>query len=703
MKRIQIRSVIGCLCVVICAGSTDSTSAAVQRCPNETLRTGRSASLPDCRAYELVTPEDLSRTEAMIFENGQDHATVSSDGKHVALVAKGAYLEPGVSFQGTADVFSRSAEGWVMKSVVAPGMDGEQIYAETIHLLMSPDLSQIAFLSSTELGESVKGILRTGPIGGPYVTFASVAKGGSGTSLEGVNAGTSVIPTFSDLVFASQDHTLLPPGPEREQAEKIEAGASDLYDWSHGRLQLVNLDGDGRLLNQCGAVLGASANGGGAINAVSADGSRVFFTSPEFQGRPGCFEPALYMRVDGSETVDISEPEGVSVRPSERTPVRFDGATTDGSRVFFTTANALIPGAGGGFHLYEYDVEAPVGHRLKLIANEANSIEQFNNPNVVFSEDGSTLYYEAEGSIFRYETTTGKKSFVATPRAAISTPPEGSYTTPDGRFLLFVSGNPIEPGPLFAGPHGWPELIEESRGAHHEELYRYSAADGSVICVSCGEGVAPPNGNMLEPEPGFGLLSTADSPRVAVSASEDGRRVFFQTSARLVPQDTNESTVEEELGNQLGKGADTYEWEQYGTEEVPGMLCRVVLGCTHLLSAGEAVGPERFLGASLNGRDVFFTSAAQLVPQATPEFVNIYDARADGGFQRPAPAGECTSCQGVGSVQPQFTTPASETFAGAGNPAASAPVPKPKSKCRHESQRGRSSRCVRGVRRKSKR
>ena len=59
---------------------------------------------------------------------------------------------------------------------------------------------------------------------------------------------------------------------------------------------------------------------------------------------------------------------------------------------------------------------------------------------------------------------------------------------------MFVSG----PGGVeVAGPHG---LELEPRGVGHNELYRYDAADGSVMCVSCGEGaVAPAEGEMLEP------------------------------------------------------------------------------------------------------------------------------------------------------------------------------------------------------------
>jgi hypothetical protein len=701
-------------CATLVALLACNAPAASAACPNEALRTGRSASLPDCRTYELVTPEELGRTEDLTFLQGQDHAVVSNDGERVALDAKGAFLEPRAGVEpsdfGTNAVFSRTPSGWTMTSLTAPGMAGDKFEIEHRGLL-SPDFSQVALSSYSAVNpithEALSpgpGELDVGPIGGPYTTVASVPARGEGSSFSGANAGTPGVPASSDVLFVSVDHALLAPGLERERAEETNSEAKDLYEWSGGRLRLVNVDSEGKLLNKCGAELGRSEafEEGAALNAVSADGSRVLFSSPE-DGSSGCGQPALYMRVDRAETVEVSAPEGISVS-SERGKVAFDGASADGRRVFFTSENALTPEAGAGPYLYEYDSEKETGDELRLIANGVSrtTVPQI-NPAVVVSGDGSVVYFAKGDGIFRYDAGTGQTSFVATHE---QTPLEDEpmYATPDGRFLVFPSGGNGTPGPLVPGPGGSP--VEESRGARHDELYRYDANEGTVMCVSCGEGVAPAKGHFIIPHPSTTLLGTDDSQRVPVSISEDGRRVFFETSARLVPQDTNESTAEEEA-TQLGVGADTYEWEAFGTEEAPGVFCRAALGCTHLISAGESVGPEDFLGASANGQDVFFVSAAQLVPQATPEFANIYDARVDGGFPSPSRSVECTSCQGVGSPPPQFTAGSSLTFAGAGNPPAASnastpnPKPKPKSRCRRGFRRSRHGKCLRATRKAS--
>jgi hypothetical protein len=614
-----------------------------------------------------------------------------------------------------------------MTPIATPAMTGEA----TLLQLFSPDLSRVAFEAYQSRGKSGPfsepgaGALLVGSVGGPYATVASIpaAEVPRGeTSFAGANAGVpGGVPPFSAVVLRSPQRALLPPGREREAAEQTRRGRQNLYELADGRVQLVNVDSDGRSLNPCGAELGhSSILSGDAVNAVSADGSRVFFTSPQGPGLPGCLEPALYMRVGGA-TVDASEPEGVSVAPSARGDVLYDGASADGSKVFFTTATALMPSVDSrpGFKLYEYDTEAPPADRLTLIGNEVAGVETERiNPGVVISEDGSTVYYAGVcdivthgqsvpvSGICRYETATGKTRFVAVPRETPAAN-EPSYVTPDGNYLLFASGSASSPLPVeFQGPNG---LEPELRCAGpHEELYRYDAVDGSVTCVSRGEGVGvAPKGILIEPESFTSTFGFADEQAGALSISDDGRRVFFQTTAKLLPQDTNLNSAEEEREGKLGVGTDVYEWEVDGTEEAPGVFCETMVGCTHLISAGEAVGPERFLGASASGDNVFFTSAAQLLPQATPEFTNVYDARVNGGFPPPPPNVECASCQGVGSSAPQFGSPASGTLAGAGNPLASThphvrTVTKPK-RCRPGYTHSRRGKCVRVKARRKRR
>ena len=69
------------------------------------------------------------------------------------------------------------------------------------------------------------------------------------------------------MLFESNDHQILPEGPERTVAEETEPGefSYDLYDWTGGALRLVNVEGEGsnvKKLNACGTGrLGAPQEG----------------------------------------------------------------------------------------------------------------------------------------------------------------------------------------------------------------------------------------------------------------------------------------------------------------------------------------------------------------------------------------------------------------------------------------------------------
>jgi hypothetical protein len=86
-------------------------------CPNEPLRTGPSVLLPDCRAYELVTPTStnghlpLGTGEFMAFPNRQ----VSSSGDKLPYRISGAPLsgmEGTGSFNGDPYMATRTPSGW---------------------------------------------------------------------------------------------------------------------------------------------------------------------------------------------------------------------------------------------------------------------------------------------------------------------------------------------------------------------------------------------------------------------------------------------------------------------------------------------------------------------------------------------------------------------------------------------------------------
>jgi hypothetical protein len=112
-----------------------------------------------------------------------------------------------------------------------------------------------------------------------------------------------------------------------------------------------------------------------------------------------------------------------------------------------------------------------------------------------------------------------------------------------------------------------------------------------------------------------------------------------------------------------------------------------------LLSGGRGSQDSNFLAVDETGRNVFFTTRDQLVPQDHDELMDLYDAREGGGFP---PMERGVECQGE-ACQPPVSPPSdlilgSLAFEGAGNLVSPPPTPavvlsKPKAKGLTQSQK----------------
>ncbi len=656
-------------------GTVGTVPAFADACINAAVRTGPSATLPDCRAYEQVTPADKGDA-SQDMEHGGMTAYAAVDGERLGLETL-ATFGPSPQENGSFSVFSRTASEWKTTSV-RPTDSGSAVY-EGIQVV-NPDLTQLAVQSATESPFSPDRTFQVGVPGGPFTTLAE-------TPVEDEHPDAKrdrivgASDDFSHVVFASVDHALLPIGPTGTDEE-----AYDLYEWPGGGAcgsvtsdcKLINVNTEGNLLSKCGAALGDGEaysqahafHDDLAHNAVSADGSRIFFTSPDPEGKgEGCpitnYERGpnpirLYMSVtemvgghEQSRTVEMAKPApGVKLSEEEETefPVFYQAATADGSKVFFLTERALTPDAVRGYHhLYEYDTGVPEEQGLKLIFQSENGAEPYEEavPTVFPSEDGSVVYFywNESTTIYRYEAGAGPPQQIAS--AIFPESDEGPYSTPDGEFFMFASRG----------------VAGEPRGVGRNEIYRYDHVDGSVMCVSCGPGAPPPTGEAYTGEAKDSINTTgtlALTPEF-IPMSADGSEVFFDSSAALLPQVVNEGETPE--GEPL---INVYEWEADGAGG-----CTQSLGCTYLISQGNTQNSSYLIGASVEGNNVFFMTEAQLVPQDTDTANDIYDARVGGGFPAPTESAACLgdTCQ---SVPPALNdpTPASLSFSGPGNPVA---------------------------------
>ena len=414
--------------------------------------------LPDGRAYELVTPadkggaEDMFGTTGFWAEENLDHGFASQDGEHFLLMTRAAFGPFPASGEG-AYVFSRGAHGWSFKSVVSPALGIQNVN----DLVFDPaDLLMVGVVNVVGAGTEHSVFDLDGPPGGPYAAASSGTPEAPNENVVEVGASTDL----SRVLLQSGDHKLaVCEGAQQELAEKLDADAPGLYEWTAARgcLSLVDVESQsegGGLINRCGAALGLGQRFAGvAHGAVSVDGSRIVFTAPapfnEQNGSlagPGCWDesvptvnpPELYVRVKGETTVEVSAPEKEGetvVRPPAMYPAMYVGASENGAQVFFLTRTELTSEAVGlGLHepeLYEYDSEAPEGKRLTRVSRgdlPSGPVEGKVLDVPAVSGDASEVYFNAEaeltpghqGGLYRYDTDTDETAYVA---------PEQNYPT----------------------------------------------------------------------------------------------------------------------------------------------------------------------------------------------------------------------------------------------------------------------------------
>ncbi len=683
-RRLVVAAAVSLSVVAMGAAIAAPAALAEELCPNAAARQGPSAALPDCRAYEQLTPVDKGDSVDLFpsRERGDinDAGFAAEDGNQFLLYAESAFAGGDAFF--SSYVFSRNPKGWTTTSL-SPGPGLHQLQPRAFDPV---DLSEVG-LEDRQVdqvpGQPEEQTLTSffGPIGGPYTTMASLPP--TEPTGETGEVASRIVGASSDLshvLLESRDHELAPGDAGQDPYSNA------LYDWVGGRPQLVNVATDGSLLSPCGAVLGLGTReyDGATHNAVSSDGSRVIFTAPDPYGvGAGCWNketnenaPQLWMREEAPDgalrTVEISAPDPGVHDPAGPQPAGYVGASADGSKVFFMSSAELTPDDTTHAHeLYEYNTEAPEGERLVRVSSGESGDSEGDVEFVGgISTDGSTVYFAANGTLaegalmhsqeagvnlYRYDTATKKTTFITKIESYAYPGTNGSsltnwfdqgespltaegdwYTTADGKYLLFDSARPLT-GYSTATPNG-AKCLENIGGEYEEplcaELYRYDAANNEIVCVSCAGGAPVDNARFNRSALG---IPSGTAPR---PISEDGSYVFFETFNALVPQTTDTKLH-------------VYEWHE---------------GKISLISSATDPGDAFFLGSSANGSNVFFGTHAQLMPQDTDVNGDLYDARIDGGFVGLTPP-QCTGtgCQGIPSAPPIFATPASVTFEGIGN------------------------------------
>jgi hypothetical protein len=675
--------------------------------------------LPDCRAYEVVTPTYKGGSQVQLLLQA-----ISADGSKLLGTGYGGFAGIENNEQGRqifgAGIYqlSRGSEGWSAEALQPPATT----VAHSAYVTSSTDLSQTLW----ELVEEPEPASNESPPEKEILTantrysFAiRVHEAGSPPLFEAVGPENPNTETrnFRDAVFQGASHDLshIIFGIEAKEkatwpGDRTETGSESLYEYvgrHNQEPELVGVRNDGHLdgvphlneganlISTCGTYLGAPS--GSRYNAVSAAGNVVFFTALECAGTLPA--NALFARIDGENTVAISEPtrpisveQGTGPGADECDPTCetatpreaiFQGASEDGTTVFFTTTQSLVNGDEGGDgegnDLYEAKIQ---GNRLVGLVqvSQASSIaEAARLLGVVrVSADGGRVYFVAEGllaganatgnapvensaNLYLYNTDNGRTQFIAvlSPEDSedwkIEDNRRTAQTTRDGEFLLFPS-------------------IEKLTGAEDtstaQQLFEYDAENQRIVRVSIGQqsqtGYLCPatkrleagfncNGNITESvlSPTIPLLSysQADPPIEATSKlalTEDGR-VFFMSRAPLTPLAVEGSK-------------NIYEFSREN-------VYLVAIGENPQLEFAafqESFNEhDRLVSTDEKGTDIFFGAVGQLVPQDTDSQSDVYDARVEGGWPGIEAVAPCegAACRSSSSVAPILPSAASSLVA----------------------------------------
>ncbi len=702
--------------------------------PDRTFTTqGAAASLlPDNRAYELVSPPN--KHGSLIQPISKEGAVVqaAADGSAITYVSQGPLdAEPPAnrSLEYSQSLSRRSPTGgWSTENItspheeISPAIPGRQ----SEYAFFSEDLSSglLEPKGATPLSPQTteKTPYRHEADGTfvPLLTEANVLPGAQfgGHEVEAGSGEWTGSPAFiaaspNGAAVILQSPQILTAGFKPGFKPK---GGSNLYELSAGLLHLISVLPNGEPALEAGLTATFGSFESALRGAVSTDGSRVVFAAGT----------SLYLRANAANApsasgacdeagaactiqLDAAEPGCATCQSGGGA---FQGASADGSKVFFTDSRRLTADSTAQAEpdLYMCQIVEPQpGHlacALSDLTVDSNPGEAAGLPGgryvPAISPTGDKVYFVASGvltstpnargehaipgncassscNLYEYDTTTGETALIAV-LSSLDSPDWGTFfvnltarTSPDGRYFTFMSRRSLT---------GYDNRDAKS-GQPDQEVYLYDSATGDLHCVSCNPTGARPRGIFEIPTnqpggipgllpdhkftwqetwlagmiPGWTSFNGADSLHQSRYLSDSGR-MFFNSTDALVPQDTN-GVMDVYQYEPVGVGTCTTATSTYSPTSG---------GCVDLISSGTSPQESAFLDASESGNDVFFLTGTRLTAKDEDAALDIYDARTGGGEPELVKPVECSgdACQQP-AVPPNDATPGSLTFNGAGN------------------------------------
>jgi hypothetical protein len=630
---------------VIAAGTASAPSAlaATQpECPNEAVRQESnlnpntsvpySAGLPECRAYEMVTPSYMEGDDALFRGISSDGLSVLTSSTGIFAGASNEFPAPNgvmyeilrtptgwqasplnpptTQFSGSADVFDETSD--FNKDLFLLHTPAQAVDAGSFYIREPPEADGLCPAIATTVGDAC--FVEVGPALSPSLTEGPPNR--SNAEIEGdadvVYRGGSE--NLSRIVFGVESDSGVFGWPG-----DTTVGQRSLYEYvgtDDAEPALVGVSNTGKLarnteaslISTCGTGLGdeSTTEKPDVYNAVSRSGEAVFFTAEErgtCSAAKGPTVRELYARIGGEETVALSEPllpggtsgECAVGEPCDGATLKegvFQGASENGELVFFLSEQPLVNGAAAtGVKLYEERLEG--GRVVEALDVSGQGSNAGTDPEVQgvarVSENGSCVYFVA--------------------KAVLTGEPDLSLAADD-----------------------------QTAAAGEDNLYVYQRDS------------AYPSGHLsfvatLSPEDKNDWRQEDERP---MQATTDGEFVVFQSTADLTPGDTSTVTQIFEYDARTGElarisigqcpEAETTcaageRFDDDGNTNTNASELNAPDFVVYSSASGSAdpngnatEGGERSgLAVTEDGSQVFFTSADDLAPSAAANAVDVYE------------------------------------------------------------------------------
>jgi hypothetical protein len=686
-------------------------------CPNQAVRQETNAdSLPDCRAYELVSPEDAGT--AAIFTGPTPQSPTATSPSRMSF-AGGIGAIPGVGDPANvkADLYmsTRTTTGWKTKYVGLPAtmaqwsggppwnvIERNEYYAMAFEgVLTDPSMSHIGIwdrgyyycnvndyatcqVDGAEEGYFGLPDVPKGHSDAPYVVNTTT---GNITDRWPTNVATvpfgekfvghtDASADMSHFIFTS-NIPFTPGGlpgssPPGETHPGGNPGSMYDNDTVNGTLSVVSLNEEEEPIE---AMPVETSNDGSHI-LMTVGGARQFGTFAKTSG-PG----QLFMRVDDARTYDIAA--GHNVQYVDMTP--------DGSKVYFTSSDDLTPDSSDtdtSRDLYMWSEASNSPNHITLISK--------GNDGTTGNTDSCNASWTTKCGVgiitfagFTTNEVNYERQYTDQVGGAGGAPEYEDVVAPGNGDIYFISPEQLD------GDFGVPnaENLYDFRNGKLQFVTALTPETPSCVYSMGGaacsaRGVArmeiTPNDEhmafltssqvtdydnaghseiyLYTPATGdlrcTSCLPSGDPPSMDVTASHDGRflandgRTFFNTNEPLVLQDTNQAT-------------DVYEYVD-GRPQLITSGTATANNSSGLTTLFSFIG---LIGVSADGTDVYFSTTDTLVGQdRNGDNVKIYDARTAGGFPFVAPPPGCAAadeCHGASSSAPAGLTTGTRADLGA--------------------------------------